>query len=99
MVKNNQTYLIIGVLILAVIVIYFCMYNKKSGYTQGTQETKEEFTSLAAGANDNVGMLLDDSYDLIQGADHEVPAVNFADMVNQGSDPADTYVEQPKSTG
>lgn len=98
--NNQQTYLIIGALVLAAVVIYYCMYNKKSSYQKGTQETvTEEFTSLAAGANDNVGMLLDDSYDLVQGADYEVPAVNFADMVNQGANPADTYVEQPKSTG
>jgi len=58
----------------------------------------ENFTALAAGANDNTGMLLDDSYDLLQGADNHVPAPHFADLVAQGDHMKD-YVAQPKDIG
>jgi len=85
-----QLCLIVGGIILVAVVIYFCM-SKKSG-------AKESFTSLAAGANDNTGILLDDAYDLIPGADYEVPAAHFADLVAQG-DHMKKYVEQPKSAG
>lgn len=105
MADNNsiQPCLIIGALVLVAIIIYFCM-NNKSKFTIGSQSRSssssdiEKFTSLASGANDNVGTLLDDSYDLLQGADHEVPAHHFADMVNQG-DHMKEYVDQPRLTG
>lgn len=104
MANNNsvQLCLIIGALVLVAIVVYFCM-NNKSKFTKGSQKTMEapdieKFTALAAGANDNTGHLLDDAYDLVQGADHEVPAHHFADMVNQG-DHMKEYVDQPKVVG
>ena len=99
---NAQLYLIIGAVVIVAIVVYLCTKSKsKSKFTKGIQPTApkvENFTALAAGANDNTGMLLDDSYDLVQGADNEVPAHHFADMVNQG-DHMDGYVSQPKTTG
>lgn len=97
--NNSNLCIIIGVIVLVAVIAYFCM-GRKSGYTKGTKAkaSREEFTALAAGANDNTGVLLDDSYDLLQGADNEVPAHHFADMVNQG-DHMKEHVEQPKSTG
>ncbi len=63
-----------------------------------TAPSVEKFTALAAGANDNTGMLLDDSYDLLQGADNMVPAPHFADLVAQGDHMKD-YITQPKDIG
>lgn len=88
--SNTQICLLVVGVVLVIVILYFWMTGEK--------KKKEGFTSLAAGANDNTGMLLDDSYDLISGADYEVPAVHFADMVSQG-DHMKEYVSQPKSTG
>jgi len=88
---TTQICLFVAAVILVCVILYFCM-AKKSG-------KKEGFTALAAGANNNTGMLLDDAYDLIPGPDYEVPAVHFADMVAQGGDHMKQYVSQPKSTG
>ncbi len=90
--NSTQLCMVVVAIILVGVIVYFCM-NKKS------PQRKESFTSLAAGANDNTGMLLDDSYDLLQGADNEVPAHHFADMVAQGGDHMKEYVKQPPSTG
>lgn len=99
--NTTQLCLIIGVLVLVAFVVYFFM-NNRSKFTKGSQKNLssdiEKFTGLAAGANDNTGHFLDDSYDLLQGADYEVPAHHFADMVNQG-DHMKEYVKQPKVTG
>ena len=97
--KSSQMCLIVGGVVLIAIFVYFCM-SKKSGYNKGTQKNMEveKFTALAAGANDNTGHLLDDSYDLIKGSDYEVPSEHFADMVNQG-DHLREYVDQPKLIG
>jgi len=100
--NNTQLCLIVGAIILLAVVVYFCMQNK-SNFIKGSQKNDEKnavenFTALAAGANDNTGMLLDDSYELLQGADNNIPASNFADMVNQG-DHMKEYIEQPKSLG
>jgi hypothetical protein len=97
--KNTKMLLILGAVILVAIVVYFCM-KKKSSYSKGTQENAEieKFTALAAGANDNTGVLLDDSYDLVQGADDGIPAHHFADMVNQG-DLMKEFATQPKNVG
>ena len=100
--NTTQLCLIIGLVILVAVIVYFCM-KKKSSFTQGSQKNMEgskveNFTALAAGANNNTGHLLDDAYDLVQGADNEVPAHHFADMVNQG-DHMKEYVDQPKTVG
>lgn len=97
---NNKLYLIIGAVVLVIFVVWYCMTKKKSSYSKGTQHNAsvENFTALAAGANDNTGMLLDDSYDLVQGADDGIPAHHFADMVNQG-DLMKEFVSQPKNVG
>jgi len=92
--KNTKTLVFVGLVAVFVLVGYYCM-TKKSGYQKGTVEN---FTALAAGANDNTGHLLDDSYDLLQGADNEVPAPHFADMVNQGDHMKD-YIAQPADMG
>lgn len=91
-VSKTMLYGIAG-LILAAVVIYFVCLRK--GSTPAPSNV-EQFTALAAGANDNVGTLMDDSYDLLQGADNEVPAVHFADLVNSG-DHAKEYMTQPKT--
>ncbi len=88
--KNYKTICgVIGVVIVLAIVCYFCFSKKKT--------EKEHFTGLAAGANDNIGTLLDDSYDLVQGADHEVPSPHFADMVNQGDHTRQFVKNQPET--
>jgi hypothetical protein len=87
---NTQICLVVAAIILVGVVVYFLYFKPKH---------TEKFTALAAGANDNTGMLLDDSYDLLPGADYEVPAVNFADMVSEGADHMKDYMSQPKSTG
>jgi len=75
--KKTQRIILIVVGVAAVcVVVYYIYYRKNS--------SKEGFTGLAAGANDNIGHLLDDSYDLVPGADNEIPAPHFADIVNQG---------------
>lgn len=98
MVKNNtlQMCVVIGAIVLVAFLVY--TYMGKNKLKEESQPSKEKFTALAAGANDNVGTLLDDSYDLVKGADFEVPAHHFADMVNEG-DHVKKYVKQPKSTG
>lgn len=72
--KNQQ--ILVGAVIIIAIVIIFCLYNKPEWYGQ------EKY--VAAGGIDNVGSLLDDQYDLIQAPDSEVPAYNFADLVDGG---------------
>ena len=90
--------MVVGVVILVAIIVYFCTQKSRSSYQRGKQPVREGFTSLAAGANDNTGMLLDDAYDLVQSADQAVPAPHFADLVAQG-DHLKNYVEQPKLEG
>lgn len=84
--------LLIGCGVLAIVAVLYWIWTK-DGYT-----SQENFTSLAAGANDNTGHLLDDSYDLLQSPDSEAPASHFADMVNQG-DHHSVYMQQPKDMG
>lgn len=94
--KHTNTILIIVGVALVVLFIWYLRSNK-SGYQKGDQSNsiKEEFTGLAAGAIDNVGMLDTDNYDLLQGADNEVPAHHFADLVDQG-DHLSEYMEPEK---
>jgi hypothetical protein len=89
--KNNTTTILIIVvcLIVAGFLLWYFYFNKKATPIEG-------FTSLAAGANDNTGMLLDDSYDLVKGADDEVPAPHFADLVSQNNY-TENYISQPKT--
>lgn len=102
MAKNNsyQIYIIVGILLLAGVFLYFYMNGKSKAekFAPLPNPVVENFTALAAGANNNTGMFLDDSYDLIRGVDHEIPAHHFADMVNQG-DLMKEYVDQPKNVG
>lgn len=101
--------LIIGVVILVCIIIYICM-TRKSSYNKGAidnapadkiveEPIRENFTSLAAGAIDNIGVLSD--MDLIPSVDSQIntPAMNFADLVSEGGDHLQQYVSQPRSEG
>ncbi len=91
---DKQTkYILIGVCSIVILGGLYWWYKSKD-----KMATVENFTALAAGANDNTGMLLDDSYDLLQGADNEVPAPHFADMVAQGDHTKD-YIAQPRDIG
>jgi hypothetical protein len=94
--RTKNILIIVGVVLAIFLVWHFCIKKDKSTYQKGNQETlKEEFTGLAAGAIDNVGMLDTDNYDLLQGADNEVPAHHFADLVDQGDHLAE-YMEPGK---
>jgi hypothetical protein len=95
--KDTRNILIIVGAVVAIILVWHLMKNNKSGYQKGNQTNsiKEDFTGLAAGAIDNVGMLDTDNYDLLQGADNEVPAHHFADLVDQGDHLAE-YMEPGK---
>ena len=106
---NSKLCLVVGLIVLVVIVVYMLKGNgSEEKYTRKTVESSpsepkeesniEHFTGLAAGANTNTGILLDDSYDLIPGADDGIPAHHFADMVNQG-DLLNEFVQQPKNLG
>ena len=104
--KNNMIFLLLGFIVLVAVVMY-CCNNKNESYSIKTlkkekphpeKKSIEGFTALAAGANNNTGILLDDSYDLIPGADDGIPAHHFADMVNQG-DLLDEFIQQPKNLG
>ena len=77
---NNKILVIIFVVIIIAIGVWMYYHDKKK-----STDKRENFTSLAASANDNVGMLLDDQYDLLPGADNEVPAPHFADLVDSGN--------------
>jgi len=70
--SKTQKLIIVGVVIL-IIIIGVYLYSRRS--------KEENFTGLAAGANNNIGTLLDDQYDLVQSQDYEVPSPNFADLV------------------
>jgi len=102
MVRYNQTQLVIivGVLALVGIALYFLVFKKDNKIAPLPEpHHKEEFASLAAGAVDNIGSLLDDQYDLIAAPDSQVPAAHFADMVAESGDHLKQYMEQPAKTG
>lgn len=95
---NNNVLIIVGVI--ALVILLWCVFkkDKKSSYQAGTQKeiVKEGFTGLSAGALSNVGMLDVNNYDLLQGADGKnLPAPNFADLVDQG-DILGEYMETKK---
>ena len=94
---HTKNILILAGIVVVIIFAFYMMKNNKSTYQKETQYTplKEAFTSLAAGAIDNVGMLSADNYDLLQGADNGVPAHHFADLVDQGDHLKD-YMEAKK---
>lgn len=99
-----STPVIVGiVVVIALLVWYFCYWSKAPSQkrspssappSQSAPPQREHFTALAAGAIDNVGSLLDDSYELIPGADNDVPATHYADLVDQGDLPREM---QPKN--
>lgn len=97
--KKEYTVLI-GVIAL-VLIIYFCVYKKDAplhrkrspSQSSSSSTSIEGFTALAAGANDNIGSLLDDAYQLSPGADNDVPSIHYADLVDQGTLPE---IMQPK---
>jgi hypothetical protein len=115
MVRKNQTQTLIVLAVAALIgvALYFLVFKKDhkkiaplphpqqppSKYAPQPEPHKEGFTSLAAGAVDNVGALLDDQYDLIVAPDAQVPGPHFADMVSEGGDHLKQYIEQPAKTG
>lgn len=97
-------HIVLIVLLAVLVVVFFCYYRKGSSSSTTPQShpsypnpppprVQENFTALSAGAIDNVGSLLDDSYQLLPGADNDVPAKHFADLVDQGDLPAEM---QPK---
>lgn len=90
--------LMIALGIVVLVIIFVMITNKnKNGYKEEIKNEilKEGFTGLNAGAVDNVGMMTEDNYDLLQGADNEVPAHHFADLVDQG-DHLREYMEPKK---
>lgn len=87
--KNNNLYFIICLAVLALLAI-FCFTKFGKG-----KKDVENFTGLAAGSSTNAGMFLNDSYDMLDGADDEIPAPNFADLVQQ-EDYTKDYIESPK---
>lgn len=94
---KTQHAVLLGLFVVLVIV-FFCYYRKQQPSVKKHTPTpaprvQENFTALSAGAIDNVGSLLDDSYQLLPGADNDVPAQHFADLVDQGDLPAEV---QPK---
>jgi hypothetical protein len=94
---SDKTLLII--LGVVVVVVMYCLFLKKDkdGYQQpkDKEPLKEGFTGLNSGAIDNVGMMVENNYDLLQGADNEVPAHHFADLVDEG-DHLREYMEPAK---
>lgn len=94
---SDKTLLII--LGVVVVVVLYCMFVKKNkdGYRQAVDKEplKEGFTGLSAASMDNVGMMSENNYDLLQGADNEVPAHHFADLVDEG-DHLREYMEPVK---
>jgi hypothetical protein len=105
--KKLSTPMIVGiVVVVALLVLYFCYWHKSSSQKRSPSQAprqlpplppvpqRENFTALAAGAIDNIGSLLDDSYELLPGADNDVPAVHYADLVDQGDLPKEM---QPKN--
>lgn len=95
---NNNVLIILG--IVALVILLWCVFkkDKKSTYQAGTQSNsiKEGFTGLAAGSLSNVGMIDQTNYDLLQGVDRKnLPAPNFADLVDQG-DILGEYMETKK---
>lgn len=105
--SNKTSVLVFVALIVLVVVLWFCMRKNGEGMKKSSGSaaksaagSRENFTGLAAGANDNTGMLLDDSYDLMPGADSTIPTHHFADMVQQkpgASAPSDA--QQPRTSG
>ena len=98
--KNGSATLciVLGVIVIVALVLFMTRKPKAppaEGYG-AKKPVKENFTALAAGANDNTGMLLDDAYDLLPGADSEVPAHHFADMVQERSSAPSDTVKQPR---
>lgn len=87
--KSNQVQLcfVVGAILVVILVIWLC--------TSWSNKSTEGFTSVSPGAIDNVGTLLDDSYDLIRGPEHQVPAPHFADLVPQ-ADNTETFKVQEK---
>lgn len=98
---NSTLCIVIGVVVIAAL-IFLIMRKPKppapsAPATSGSTKVKEGFTGLAAGANDNTGMLLDSAYDLLPGADSGVPAPHFADMVRERSSVPSDIASQSKT--
>ncbi len=96
----KREYILLIVLGVVILLILWCMHRKKEqerrrpAHGPARAPPRENFTSLASGAIDNIGALVDDSYQLLPGADNDVPAINYADLVDQGDLPKEM---QPRS--
>lgn len=89
----------IGLAILVVVVVGLLVwwYVKKDKDSADEEKTTEGFTGLAAGANTNIGTIIDDAYGLTRGADQQELAPHFADMVYD-SDPSAHMKSESKCT-
>jgi hypothetical protein len=72
--------------VLVGVIIYYCMYMQREG-----------FTNLSAGSIDNVGALLDDSYDILSAPEMNAPAPNFADLAEEGDHLKEYFQHEDKS--
>lgn len=82
---NGKLCVIVGVILIVGLLVYFFMARKG--------KMKEAYSNL--GDIDNTGSFLSDSYDLVVAPDEDVPARNYADLIESGT-VAD--VQQPTST-
>lgn len=74
---ERKQQILIGAVIVIALVIVFYLYKKPNLYGKETY--------VSAGGLDNIGSLDPSlSYDLVQAPDSEVPAYNFADLVQGG---------------
>jgi hypothetical protein len=104
--ENNNSLIIICVVILVGVIVYFCL-GKKSSFTKGTVENKDKDietdvqieTFLNTGGLDNLGALLPNQYDLVQSPDQKIAATEFADLVSDQSDLALREAKQPVHNG
>ena len=79
---------------------YLWAGNSKKSASSDDKKSTEHFTGMAAGALNNVGMMMDSQYDLLQAPEMDAPTPNFADLVSENRDALNEYIaQQPESTG